>query len=39
LIDHPDHWRKGRDLALLALASHRKKADRESIATPNEKGA
>ena len=33
LIDHPDHWRKGRDLALLALASHRKKEDRESVAT------
>jgi CRISPR-associated protein Cas8a1/Csx13 len=30
LIDHPDHWRKGRDLALLALASHRKKEERES---------
>jgi len=28
LIDHPDHWRKGRDLALLALASHRKREDR-----------
>jgi CRISPR-associated protein Cas8a1/Csx13 len=38
LIDHPDHWRKGRDLALLALASHRKKEDRQS-AIPNEKGA
>jgi CRISPR-associated protein Cas8a1/Csx13 len=38
LIDHPDHWRKGRDLALLALSSHRKKAERES-ATPIEKGA
>jgi CRISPR-associated protein Cas8a1/Csx13 len=33
LIDHGDHWRKGRDLALLALASHRKKEDRESTAT------
>src|SRR5262245_37485633 len=30
LIDHPDYWRKGRDLALLALASHRKKEDRET---------
>jgi CRISPR-associated protein Cas8a1/Csx13 len=30
LIDHPDHWRKGRDLALLALASHRKKEEREA---------
>lgn len=30
LIDHPDEWRKGRDLALLALASRRKKEDRES---------
>ncbi|HEY7425608.1 MAG TPA: type I-MYXAN CRISPR-associated Cas8a1/Cmx1 [Gemmataceae bacterium] len=38
LIDHPDHWRKGRDLALLALASHRKKDDRAST-TAQEKGA
>ncbi len=38
LIDHPDHWRKGRDLALLALASHRKKEDRECV-TPTQKGA
>lgn len=38
LIDHPDHWRKGRDLALLALASHRKKEERES-ANSTEKGA
>jgi CRISPR-associated protein Cas8a1/Csx13 len=38
LIDHPDHWRKGRDLALLALASHRKREDRESAAS-TEKGA
>jgi CRISPR-associated protein Cas8a1/Csx13 len=30
LVDHPDHWQKGRDLALLALASHRKKEKRES---------
>jgi CRISPR-associated protein Cas8a1/Csx13 len=37
LIDHPDHWRKGRDLALLALASHRKKEDRES-SNATEKG-
>lgn len=29
LIDHREHWRKGRDLALLALASHRKKEVRE----------
>ena len=29
LIDHPEHWQKGRDLALLALASHRNKAVRE----------
>jgi len=29
LIDHPEYWRKGRDLALLGLASHRKKAVRE----------
>jgi CRISPR-associated protein Cas8a1/Csx13 len=34
LIDHADEWRKGRDLALLALASHRKKEDRESATTP-----
>lgn len=33
LIDHSEHWRKGRDLALLALASHRKKEDRESATT------
>jgi CRISPR-associated protein Cas8a1/Csx13 len=38
LIDHPDHWQKGRDLALLALASHRKKEDRESTTT-SDKGA
>jgi CRISPR-associated protein Cas8a1/Csx13 len=38
LIDHPDHWRKGRDLAMLALASHRKKEDRASTNT-TEKGA
>jgi CRISPR-associated protein Cas8a1/Csx13 len=35
LIDHPDHWRKGRDLALLALASHRKKEERESSTPKN----
>ena len=29
LIDHPDFWRKGRDLALLALASHRNRDVRE----------
>lgn len=34
LIDHGEHWRKGHDLALLALASHRKKEDRDSIVTP-----
>jgi CRISPR-associated protein Cas8a1/Csx13 len=33
LIDHPDHWNKGRDLALLALASRRKRDDRESATT------
>jgi CRISPR-associated protein Cas8a1/Csx13 len=38
LIDHPDHWHKGRDLALLALASHRKKEQREAL-TGTEKGA
>jgi CRISPR-associated protein Cas8a1/Csx13 len=37
LIDHPNHWQKGHDLALLALASHRKREDRKLIAT--EKGA
>lgn len=35
LIDGPEHWRKGRDLALLALASHRKKKDRESTIPKN----
>ncbi|MBI4661755.1 MAG: type I-MYXAN CRISPR-associated Cas8a1/Cmx1 [Verrucomicrobia bacterium] len=39
LIDHPDHWRKGRDLALLALTSHRKKEEREAAATSTAKGA
>jgi CRISPR-associated protein Cas8a1/Csx13 len=38
LIDHPDHWHKGRDLALLALASHRKKEEREAAAS-SKKGA
>jgi CRISPR-associated protein Cas8a1/Csx13 len=38
LIDHEDQWRKGRDLALLALASHRKKEERESAAA-NKRGA
>ena len=38
LIDHPEHWRKGRDLSLLALASHRKKEDREPN-TSAKKGA
>jgi CRISPR-associated protein Cas8a1/Csx13 len=38
LIDHSEHWRKGRDLALLALASHRKREERKS-ATAAEKGA
>lgn len=28
-MDHADNWRKGRDLTLLAFASHRKKAVRE----------
>ena len=31
LIDHPEQWRKGRDLALLALASRRKKEDRDAL--------
>ena len=30
LLDHLEHWQKGRDLALLGLASHRKKEFRES---------
>jgi CRISPR-associated protein Cas8a1/Csx13 len=38
LIDDPDHWHKGRDLALLALASHRKKEQREAL-NAIEKGA
>ena len=29
LIDHVDHWKKGRDLALVALASYRRRAVRE----------
>ena len=29
LIDDPSQWQKGRDLALLALASHRKREERE----------
>lgn len=29
LIDHAEFWQRGRDLALLAIASHRKKAIRE----------
>jgi CRISPR-associated protein Cas8a1/Csx13 len=29
LIDHRDHWQKGRDLALLAFASYRRRAVRE----------
>ena len=33
LIDDPKQWMKGRDLALLALASHRKKDNRESANT------
>jgi CRISPR-associated protein Cas8a1/Csx13 len=40
LIDHPDHWHKGRDLALLALASHRSKEDRDSSSpNSNQKGS
>jgi len=33
LIDDPKQWMKGRDLALLALTSHRKKEDRQSVTT------
>ncbi len=29
LIDHPDYWQQGRDLALVALASYRRRAVRE----------
>jgi CRISPR-associated protein Cas8a1/Csx13 len=29
LIDHPDHWQKGRDLSLLAFASYRRRTVRE----------
>lgn len=45
LIDHPDRWQQGRDLALLALASHRNRAAREGkepesdSTTPTEKGS
>ncbi len=35
LIDDPRQWMKGRDLALLALASRRKKEDRDTVATTN----
>lgn len=34
LIDHAEQWRKGRDLALLALASHRKKENRDPVTNP-----
>jgi CRISPR-associated protein Cas8a1/Csx13 len=33
LIDDPKQWMKGRDLALLALTSHRKIEDRQSVTT------
>lgn len=33
MIDSPDQWRKGRDLALLALASYQKKEVREASTT------
>ena len=39
LLDDPKQWRKGRDLALLALASHRKREDRNSATTTTEQGA
>jgi CRISPR-associated protein Cas8a1/Csx13 len=35
-IDHPDHWQQGRDLALVALASHRNRAVREGKQQPGE---
>jgi CRISPR-associated protein Cas8a1/Csx13 len=35
LCDHADHWRKGRDLSLIALASHRKKEQRTAT-NPNQ---
>jgi CRISPR-associated protein Cas8a1/Csx13 len=38
LIDSPDQWRKGRDLALLALSSHRKREDRQ-LADAAQKGS
>jgi CRISPR-associated protein Cas8a1/Csx13 len=44
LIDHPDHWQKGRDLSLVALASYRRRAVREgkeqetNSAAPTAKG-
>jgi CRISPR-associated protein Cas8a1/Csx13 len=44
LIDHPDYWQKGRDLALVALASYRRRAVREGkeqetdLATTSAKG-
>lgn len=44
LIDHPDYWQQGRDLALVALASYRRRAVREGTekegdpTTPTEKG-
>src|SRR5262249_48787161 len=30
LADHPDHWKKGRDLALLALASYQSRSSKET---------
>ena len=37
-MDHPDFWEKGRDLALLALVTYPRKADRKTqenqIGTP-----
>ena len=45
LIDHPEHWQKGRDLSLVALASYRKRSVREGKEqetesnNPNQPGA
>jgi CRISPR-associated protein Cas8a1/Csx13 len=36
LIDHPEHWQKGRDLGLLAFASYRRRAVREGKETDTE---
>lgn len=35
LIDHPEHWDKGRDLALLALVTYRGKKKSTEVQPPN----